>query len=62
MTSTSAAEANTKTVESGVLAECEYFTTEKIIVDGEYKIEVSNDQFEILIVCEGNATILRTFV
>lgn len=40
-----------------VLASCEYFTTEKIILKGSNSIEVSKDRFEIFIICEGKANI-----
>ncbi len=39
------------------MVECEYFTTEKLIVDGKCNIEVSKDRFEVLMVCEGSVTI-----
>ncbi len=57
VTNCAVTEVNSKSSESGILAECKYFTTEKINLQGEHIIEVSRDRFEILIICEGNAMI-----
>ncbi len=57
VTDIAATEVSSKSPETGVLAECEYFTTEKITVVGEYRLEVSRDRFEVLIICEGEATV-----
>ncbi len=57
VTNTSATEISNQSSKSGVLAKCEYFTTEKIDINGEYSIEVSRDRFEILIICEGSVAI-----
>ncbi len=54
VTNCSATDVNLKSPKSGILAQCKYFTTEKINLHGEHKIEVSKDRFEILIICEGN--------
>ncbi len=57
VTNTAATKVDSNSPETGILAACEYFTTEKITVNGEYEIEVSRDRFEILIICEGTVTI-----
>ncbi len=57
VTNISKIEVNTQISKSGILAECKYFTIEKINLHGEYTIEVSKERFEILIICEGSAII-----
>lgn len=46
-----------KTPDNGVIAKCDYFTTEKITVDKEKTYEVDKSRFETLVVCEGEVTI-----
>ena len=41
----------------GVLVNCDYFTTEKITLNGELTVNVSKDSFETLVVCDGTAVI-----
>ena len=40
-----------------VIAECEYFKVEKIVLNGSMNWIVNKDRFEVLIVCEGSVTI-----
>ncbi len=46
-----------QTHQDGVLVRCQYFTTEKISVDGKMTLLPQEDRFEILIVCEGSVAI-----
>ncbi len=41
----------------GVLVKCDYFTTEKITLNGEFTYTVNKDRFETLVVCDGTAVI-----
>lgn len=41
----------------GVLVKCDYFTTEKITLNGEFTYMVNKDRFETLVVCDGTAVI-----
>lgn len=41
----------------GVIVDCEYFTTEKIDLDGNKVYEVDKNRFETLMICEGEAII-----
>ena len=45
------------TVDNGIIAKCDYFTTEKITVNTEKIYEVDRSRFETLIVCEGEVSI-----
>ncbi len=53
----SSADCDTKTPDNGVIVKCDYFTTEKITVDGEKSYEVDRARFETLIVCDGEVYI-----
>lgn len=44
-------------IKSGNLVKCDYFTTDKITVDGVHEYHVDKDRFEILILCEGEASV-----
>lgn len=41
----------------GILVKCDYFTTEKITLNGEFIYTVNKDRFETLVVCDGTAVI-----
>lgn len=41
----------------GVLVKCDYFTTEKITLNGELTYTVDKERFETLVVCDGTAVI-----
>lgn len=41
----------------GILVKCDYFTTEKITLNGEFTYTVNKDRFETLVVCDGTAVI-----
>lgn len=43
--------------DNGIIADCPYFTTEKIILNGRNEITVNKGRFEIIIVCEGELII-----
>lgn len=57
VTNTAKAEIPTTKEGDGVLVKCDYFTTEKITVNGNKEYPVDKNRFETIVVCEGNMDI-----
>lgn len=61
VTNLSSSSGNEYAVENnGVLVKCDYFTTEKITLNGEMSYTVDKERFETLIICDGSAVINNT--
>ncbi len=50
-----------KPVESGIIATCQYFTTEKLVLNGNSTLPIDKSRFEILMICDGEAQINKGF-